>query len=79
MSGSPDATTTTDERLAEPLSARKVHVRSAGSNPSSDINPVLVTALEVVRDIRDDIQARVTALLREILDRPTSIDPGAPA
>ena len=110
--------------LAEHLSARRVHVRSAGSDPVSEVNPVVVTALaergipltapypkplsdsvlraadvivtmgcgdacpvfpgkryedwevadpadqplEVVRDIRDDIQARVTLLLRDILD-----------
>jgi arsenate reductase len=110
--------------LAEHLSARRVHVRSAGSNPASRVNPVVVEALrergiplttpypkplsdsvlraadaiitmgcgdacpiypgkryedwdvadpagqslEVVRDIRDDIQARVTVLLRDILD-----------
>ncbi|MGO0575571.1 arsenate-mycothiol transferase ArsC [Ornithinimicrobium panacihumi] len=108
--------------LMEHLSARKVHVRSAGSAPTGEINPVVVEALaergvalgtaypkplsdsvvraadvivtmgcgdacpyfpgkryedwevqdpagqplEVVRDIRDDIQARVTALLRQI-------------
>lgn len=110
--------------LAEHLSARRVHVRSAGSDPVHEVNPVVVTALgergiplttpypkplshsvvraadvivtmgcgdacpiypgkryedwdvadpagqplEVVRDIRDDIQGRVTALLRDILD-----------
>jgi arsenate reductase len=110
--------------LAEHLSARRVHVRSAGSNPASEVNPVVVQALQergiplttpypkplsdsvlraadaiitmgcgdacpiypgkryedwdvadpagqpldVVRDIRDDIQGRVTALLRDILD-----------
>lgn len=110
--------------LAEHLSARRVHVRSAGSNPVDEINPVVVEALQergialhtaypkplsddvvhaadvivtmgcgdacpifpgkryedwdvpdpagqplgVVREIRDDIQARVTTLLREILD-----------
>ncbi len=110
--------------LAEHLSARRVHVRSAGSNPASEVNPVVVRALEergiplttpypkplstsvlraadaiitmgcgdacpiypgkryedwevadpagqpieVVRDIRDDIQSRVTTLLRDILD-----------
>jgi protein-tyrosine-phosphatase len=110
--------------LAEHLSARRVHVRSAGSNPASEVNPVVVQALEergiplttpypkplsnsvlraadaiitmgcgdacpvypgkryedwdvpdpagqpleVVRDIRDDIQGRVTVLLRDILD-----------
>ena len=110
--------------LAEHLSARRVHVRSAGSRPASEVNPVVVRALEergiplttpypkplstsvlraadaiitmgcgdacpvypgkryedwdvadpagqpleVVRDIRDDIQARVTVLLRDILD-----------
>lgn len=109
--------------LAEHLSARRVHVRSAGSAPASEINPVVVEALrergidlsvsypkplsdsvlraadviitmgcgdtcpyfpgkryedwevadpngqpiEIVRGIRDDIQARVTALLREVL------------
>ncbi|MBD3784835.1 MAG: arsenate reductase ArsC [Micrococcales bacterium] len=109
--------------LAEHLSARRVHVRSAGSAPVAEVNPVVVAALEergiplttpypkplstsvlraadvivtmgcgdacpvfpgkryedwdvadpagqtleVVRDIRDDIQARVTALLRDIL------------
>lgn len=108
----------------EHLSARRVHVRSAGSAPTGDVLPVAIEALrergialgtaypkplsdsvvkaadiivtmgcgdtcpyfpgkryedwdvadpagqplEVVRDIRDDIQARVTALLREILD-----------
>ena len=110
--------------LAEHLSARRVHVRSAGSDPVHEVNPVVVTALgergiplttpypkplshsvvraadvivtmgcgdacpiypgkryedwdvadpagqplEVVRDIRDDIQGRVTTLLRDILD-----------
>ena len=110
--------------LAEHLSARRVHVRSAGSEPTGEINPVAVEALaergialgvaypkpltdsvvraadviitmgcgdacpifpgrryedwsvadpagqpiEVVREIRDDIQARVTTLLREILN-----------
>lgn len=110
--------------LAEHLSARRVHVRSAGSAPSGEIHPVVVQVLaergialttaypkplsdsavraadvivtmgcgdacpihpgkryedwavadpagqpvEVVRDIRDDLQARVTALLRQILD-----------
>lgn len=109
--------------LAEHLSARRVHVRSAGSAPANEINPVVVEALrergidlsvaypkplsdsvlraadviitmgcgdscpyfpgkryedwdiadpngqplEVVRGIRDDIQARVTTLLREVL------------
>ncbi|NLJ54336.1 MAG: arsenate reductase ArsC [Intrasporangiaceae bacterium] len=109
--------------LAEHLSARRVHVRSAGSAPTGEINPVVIQALEergitlgvaypkplsdsvlqaadvivtmgcgdscpyfpgkryedwevadpagqpieVVRQIRDDIQARVTSLLREIL------------
>lgn len=110
--------------LAEHLSARRVHVRSAGSAPVHEVNPVVVQALqergiplttpypkplsnsvlraadvivtmgcgdacpiypgkryedwevadpagqplEVVRDIRDDIQGRVTTLLRSILD-----------
>ncbi len=110
--------------LTEHLSARRVHVRSAGSAPTGDVLPVAIEALRergialgtaypkplsdsvvkaadiivtmgcgdtcpyfpgkryedwdvadpagqplgVVRDIRDDIQARVTALLREILD-----------
>ena len=109
--------------LAEHLSARRVHVRSAGSAPTREINPSVVEVLaergislttaypkplsdnviraadviitmgcgdacpifpgkryedwdvadpagqpiEVVRDIRDDLQARVTTLLREIL------------
>ncbi|MGD8216144.1 arsenate reductase ArsC [Aestuariimicrobium sp. Y1814] len=109
--------------LAEHLSARRVHVRSAGSQPSGELNPIVVEALqergvaltvaypkplsdsvlraadviitmgcgdscpyfpgkryedwqvrdpagqpiEVVREIRDEIQARVTTLLREIL------------
>jgi protein-tyrosine-phosphatase len=108
--------------LAEHLSARRVHVRSAGSAPAGDVNPLVVEVLaergialtqpypkplsdtvvraadviitmgcgdacpifpgkryedwdvadpagqpiEVVRDIRDDIQARVTALLRDL-------------
>lgn len=110
--------------LAEHLSAHRVHVRSAGSAPAGNINPLVVEVLaergialtadypkplsdnvigaadviitmgcgdtcpifpgkryedwnvadpasqpiEVVRDIRDDIQARVTALLRDILN-----------
>lgn len=109
--------------LAEHLSARRVHVRSAGSAPTGDINPVVVEVLaergialgtaypkplsdsvvraadvivtmgcgdscpyfpgkryedwavadpagqpiEVVREIRDDIHARVATLLRQIL------------
>jgi protein-tyrosine-phosphatase len=108
--------------LTEHLSARRVHVRSAGSTPDREVNPVVVEALaergislataypkplsdaviraadviitmgcgdacpilpgkryedwevrdpagqpiDVVRDIRDDIQARVTTLLRQI-------------
>lgn len=110
--------------LAEHLSAHRVHVRSAGSQPAGTINPVVVEALrergiglttgypkpltdsvlkaadvivtmgcgdtcpyfpgkryedwdvadpagqpiEVVREIRDDIQARVTTLLRGLLN-----------
>ena len=110
--------------LAEHLSAHRVHVRSAGSAPAGQINPLVIEVLaergialttaypkplsdnvigaadviitmgcgdacpifpgkryedwsvadpagqpiEVVRDIRDDIQARVTALLRDILN-----------
>jgi len=110
--------------LAEHLSARRVHVRSAGSAPTGEINPQVVEVLkergialgtaypkplsdsvvqaadviitmgcgdscpyfpgkryedwqvddpagqsvERVREIRDEIQARVTTLLREILD-----------
>jgi protein-tyrosine-phosphatase len=110
--------------LTEHLSARRVHVRSAGSQPTGDINPLVVEALaergialtaaypkpltdtvvqaadvvitmgcgdacpyfpgkiyeewtvadpagqplSVVRDIRDDLQQRVTELLRRILD-----------
>jgi arsenate reductase (thioredoxin) len=110
--------------LAEHLSARRVHVRSAGSAPANEVNPIVIKVLaergitlaapypkplsdnvvraadviitmgcgdacpifpgkryedwnvpdpadqpiEVVRDIRDDIQARVTALLRDIFD-----------
>ncbi|MDN5718459.1 MAG: arsenate reductase ArsC [Janibacter sp.] len=109
--------------LTEHLSARKVHVRSAGSQPVDEISPVVREALaergielgapypkplthsvvqaadvivtmgcgdacpvfpgkryedwdvadpdgqplDVVRDIRDDIQARVTTLLRDVL------------
>lgn len=109
--------------LAEHLSARRVHVRSAGSAPAREISPVVIDVLaergialshaypkpltddviraadvvvtmgcgdacpvlpgkryedwdvpdplgqplEVVRDIRDDLQARVTRLLRQIL------------
>ncbi|WP_435200696.1 low molecular weight phosphatase family protein [Janibacter sp. GS2] len=109
--------------LTEHLSARRVHVRSAGSRPVDEVNPLVVEALaergidlttpypkpvthrvvqaadviitmgcgdacpilpgkryedwdvadpagqplEVVRDIRDDIQSRVTQLLRELL------------
>ena len=109
--------------LAEHLSARRVHVRSAGSAPADQVNPTVVTVLEergialgtpypkplsdsvlraadvivtmgcgdscpifpgkryedwdvadpagqpieVFREIRDDIQARVTTLLRNIL------------
>ncbi|MGC1207923.1 MAG: arsenate reductase ArsC [Ornithinimicrobium sp.] len=110
--------------LAEHLSARRVHVRSAGSAPAGEVNPTVIEALQergiplttpypkplsdsvlsaadviitmgcgdacpifpgkryedwavadpagqplpVVRDIRDDIQSRVTTLLRNILD-----------
>lgn len=110
--------------LTEHLSARRVHVRSAGSQPTGDITPLVVEALAergialtaaypkpltdtvvqaadvvitmgcgdtcpyypgkiyedwqvadpagqplpVVRDIRDDLQQRVTELLRRILD-----------
>ena len=110
--------------LAEHLSARRVHVRSAGSAPAGAVNPFVIQVLaergitlatpypkplsdnvvraadviitmgcgdacpifpgkryedwnvpdpadqpiEIVRDIRDDIQARVTTLLRDILD-----------
>jgi protein-tyrosine-phosphatase len=110
--------------LAEHLSGHRVHVRSAGSAPSGEINPLVVDVLaergialtaaypkpltdsvmsaadviitmgcgdacpifpgkryedwdvadpagqpiEVVRDIRDDIQGRVTALLRDVLN-----------
>ncbi|MDO5495164.1 MAG: arsenate reductase ArsC [bacterium] len=110
--------------LAEHLSARRVHVRSAGSQPVDEINPLAVQVLAergialstaypkpltenvvkaadvvitmgcgdtcpyfpgkiyedwdvrdpagepiaVVRDIRDDLQARVTTLLRRVLD-----------
>jgi protein-tyrosine-phosphatase len=110
--------------LTEHLSARRVHVRSAGSAPAREVNPVVIRVLaergitlatpypkplsdnvvraadviitmgcgdacpifpgkryedwsvpdpadqpiEKVRDIRDDIQARVTELLRDILD-----------
>jgi len=110
--------------LAEHLSARRVHVRSAGSAPAGEVNPMVIQVLaergislatpypkplsdnvvhaadvivtmgcgdacpiypgkryedwnvadpagqpiEVVREIRDDIQARVTTLLRQILD-----------
>ena len=111
--------------LAEHLSARRVHVRSAGSQPVDQINPLAVQALaergialttaypkplsdtvvkaadvvitmgcgdecpyfpgrtyedwdvpdpagqpiEVVRDIRDQLQERVTRLLRQVLDQ----------
>ncbi len=110
--------------LAEHLSARRVHVRSAGSAPVDEINPLVIRSLtergialnqaypkplsdsvlkaadviitmgcgdacpifpgkryedwsipdpagqpiEVVRDIRDQIQARVTTLLSQILN-----------
>lgn len=109
--------------LAEHLSARRVHVRSAGSQPTDELNPMVVRVLEergvaltaaypkplsdsvlkaadviitmgcgdscpyfpgkryedwqvpdpaaqpieVVREIRDEIQARVTKLLSELL------------
>lgn len=109
--------------LTEHLSARKVHVRSAGSEPVDMVNPIVLDALaergiplsapypkplthsavqaadvivtmgcgdacpvfpgkryedwdvadpdgqplDVVRDIRDDIQQRVTRLLRDVL------------
>jgi arsenate reductase (thioredoxin) len=52
--------------LAQHLSAGRVHVRSAGKRyldwdvPDPDGRPI-----EEVRDIRDDLQARVTALLRD--------------
>ena len=110
--------------LTEHLSARRVHVRSAGSRPVDEINPLAIQVLaergialstaypkpltdtvvqaadvvitmgcgdtcpyfpgkvyedwdvpdphgqpiEVVRDIRDDLQQRVTRLLRSVLD-----------
>lgn len=110
--------------LAEHLSARRVHVRSAGSRPADQVNPTVVEVLaergiplsqpypkpltdtvvraadvivtmgcgdacpvypgkryedwkvadpagqpiEVVRDIRDDLQRRVSVLLRDLLD-----------
>ena len=110
--------------LAEHLSNGRVHVRSAGSRPSQELNPLVVQVLaergislteaypkpltdsvtraadviitmgcgdacpvypgrryedwkvpdpdgadlDTVRDIRDDLQARVTALLRDVLD-----------
>lgn len=109
--------------LAEHLSARRVHVRSTGSTPSGEVNPLVIEVLaergialsqpypkplsdnvvraadviitmgcgdacpiypgkryedwdvpdpagqpiEIVRDIRDDIQFRVTHLLREVI------------
>ena len=111
--------------LAEHLSARRVHVRSAGSQPVDEINPLAVKVLaergialttaypkplsdtvvkaadvvitmgcgdtcpyfpgriyedwdvpdpsgqpiEVVRDIRDQLQERITKLLRQVLDQ----------
>ncbi|MFC7491196.1 MULTISPECIES: arsenate reductase ArsC [unclassified Knoellia] len=110
--------------LAEHLSARRVHVRSAGSKPADAVNPAVIEVLaergiplsqpypkpltdtavraadvivtmgcgdacpvypgkryedwtvadpadqpiEVVRDIRDDLQKRVSVLLRDLLD-----------
>ncbi|MEO7268791.1 MAG: arsenate reductase ArsC [Knoellia sp.] len=110
--------------LAEHLSARRVHVRSAGSKPADEVNPTVIEVLaergialtqpypkpltdtvvraadvivtmgcgdacpvypgkryedwtvadpagqpiEVVRDIRDDLQNRVSVLLRDLLD-----------
>ncbi len=110
--------------LAEHLSAHRVHVRSAGSAPTNEVNPLVIDVLaergitlqtpypkplsdnvigaadvivtmgcgdacpiypgkryedwkvadpdgqpiEVVREIRDDIPARVTTLLRDILN-----------
>ena len=110
--------------LAEHLSAHRVHVRSAGSQPADEVNPTVVQVLaergipltepypkpltdtvvraadvivtmgcgdacpvfpgkryedwpvadpagqplSVVRDIRDDLQRRVSALLRDVLD-----------
>ncbi|KGN36622.1 arsenate reductase ArsC [Knoellia subterranea] len=110
--------------LAEHLSARRVHVRSAGSQPADEVNPSVIEVLAergiplsqpypkpltdtvvraadvivtmgcgdacpaypgkryedwpvadpagqpiaVVRDIRDDLQSRVSALLRDLLD-----------
>jgi len=110
--------------LAEHLSARRVHVRSAGSKPADSVNPSVIEVLaergiplsqpypkpltdtavraadvivtmgcgdacpvypgkryedwavadpadqpiEIVRDIRDDLQNRVSILLRDLLD-----------
>jgi len=110
--------------LAEHLSARRVHVRSAGSQPAGIVNPLVIEVLaergiplsqpypkpltdtavraadvivtmgcgdacpvypgkryedwtvadpadqpiDVVRDIRDDLQKRVSVLLRDLLD-----------
>ena len=52
-------------QLAAHLAPGKVHVRSAGSQPTGELNPA-DQPLEVVRDIRDDVQQRVSALLRDL-------------
>jgi Bacterial regulatory protein, arsR family/Low molecular weight phosphotyrosine protein phosphatase len=57
----------------------RVHVRSAGSDPGDMINPAVVAAMddpagqpvEVVRGIRDQIDARVQALLAELVPAGT--------
>ena len=52
-------------QFAAHLAPGKVHVRSAGSQPTGELNPA-DQPLEVVRDIRDDVQQRVSALLRDL-------------
>ncbi len=46
------------------LSQGAIKVRSAGTQPASEVNPV---AVEAIRPIRDEIQALVRALIQEIV------------
>jgi len=48
--------------FTEQLSKGRVSVRSAGSEPTEEINP----PLENVREIRDAIQRRVESLMEEL-------------
>lgn len=57
--------------MAEQLAGNSVEVRSAGSMPGDSINATAVRAMgiEVVREVRDEIRARVDGLMAS-LNRP---------